>query len=104
MSADWITGEGEGAILRLRVTPKASADAIEGTATGSDGLTHLRVRVRALPDKGAANTAVIKLLAKALGVPKTTLELVSGHTSRVKSVRVSGRTPEQIISVLAQPG
>lgn len=90
MNANWISGEGEGAILRLRVTPKASIDAVEGVEAGADGLAHLKIRVRAVPDKGAANTAVLKLLAKALGVPKSALELVSGQTSRVKMVRIAG--------------
>ncbi|GGH02672.1 MAG TPA: hypothetical protein DF715_16690 [Oceanicaulis sp.] len=90
MTANWISDEGEGAILRLRVTPKASVDAVEGVETGADGLAHLKIRVRAVPDKGAANAAVLKLLAKALGVPKSALELVSGQTSRVKMVRIAG--------------
>lgn len=90
MHTHWIRDEGEGAILRLHVTPKASKDAIEGVETGSDGLCHLKIRVRALPDKGAANAAVLKLLAKALGVPGSALELMSGHTGRVKCVRAGG--------------
>lgn len=90
MHTDWIRDEGEGAILRLRVTPKATKDAIEGVETASDGLFHLKVRVRALPDKGAANAAVLKLLAKALSVPGSQLELMSGHTARVKTVRAAG--------------
>lgn len=77
-------------ILRLRVTPNSSRDTIEGVETRADGLAHLKVRVRAVPDKGAANAAVLKLLAKSLGVPKSALELVSGQTSRVKAVRVKG--------------
>jgi uncharacterized protein len=58
--------------------------------TAADGLSHLKIRVRAVPDKGAANAAVLKLLAKSLGMPKSALELVSGHTARVKTVRVTG--------------
>lgn len=65
-------------------------DAVEGVETGADGLAHLKVRVRAAPDKGAANAAVLKLLAKSLGVPKSALALVSGQTSRVKVARIAG--------------
>ncbi len=65
-------------------------DAVEGVETGADGLAHLKVRVRAVPDKGAANTAVLKLLAKSLSLPKSALELVSGQTSRAKVVRIAG--------------
>lgn len=63
--------------------------------TAADGLSHLKIRVRAVPDKGAANAAVLKLLAKSLGVPKSALELISGHTARVKTVRVTGLSPGQ---------
>lgn len=62
----------------------------------ADGSHHLKIRVRAIPDKGAANAAVIKLLAKALGVSKSALELVSGHTARVKTVRVCGLSRAQV--------
>lgn len=57
--------------------------------TASDGHARLKIRVRAAPDKGAANTAVIKLLAKALGVPKTSLSLISGQTARMKTVHAA---------------
>lgn len=97
---DWIRSEGEGAILRLRVTPNASKDAIEGVETTADGLSHLKVRVRAVPDKGAANAAVLTLLAKTLGVPKSALELVSGHAARIKTMRVATLCPDQAEATL----
>jgi uncharacterized protein YggU (UPF0235/DUF167 family) len=50
----------------------------------------LRLRVAAAPDKGKANAAAIALLAKALGVPKSTLEITAGHTARLKTVDVTG--------------
>ncbi len=50
----------------------------------------LRVRVKAVPDKGKANAAVVALLAKALGVPKTAVTLVSGDTARLKTVAIEG--------------
>lgn len=50
----------------------------------------LRVRVRAVPDKGKANAAVIALLAKALGVSKSAVKLVSGDTARLKTVEIEG--------------
>ena len=76
------------AVLRLRVTPNAGRDAIEGYETLADGATVLRVRVSAVPDKGKANAAAIALLAKALGVPKSTLTITSGETARLKTVRI----------------
>ncbi len=69
----------------------------------ADGLAHLKIRVRAVPDKGAANMAVLKLLAKTLGVPKSALELVSGHTARIKTVRIAGLSRSEAVERLAPP-
>jgi uncharacterized protein len=71
------------------VTPKSSRDAIEGIEITADGHA-LTVRVRAVPDKGAANTAVIETVAKWLGVAKRTVTLDAGATSRVKLLSISG--------------
>lgn len=90
MTTGWITEEGEGATLRLRVIPKASRDAVEGVEEAADGRMHLKVRVRAPADKGAANAAVMKLLAKTLKVPASAVSIRSGHTARTKSVEVQG--------------
>jgi uncharacterized protein YggU (UPF0235/DUF167 family) len=75
-----------GLALRLRVTPNADRDAIEGFEQRDDGTEALRVRVRAVPDRGKANAAVLSLLANALGVPRTTLALDAGATVRIKTV------------------
>jgi uncharacterized protein (TIGR00251 family) len=80
----------DGVRLTLRVTPKAGFDRIEGIERRDDGTEVLRVRVRAVPDKGKANAAVVALLASALGVPKTAIELVAGDTARVKTLEISG--------------
>jgi len=74
----------------LRVTPNAGRDAIEGPEIRADGSCVLRVRVKAVPDKGKANAAVIALLAQALDVPKSAMAVVAGETARLKSVHVSG--------------
>ena len=79
-----------GVRLTLRVTPKAGFDRIEGVERRDDGTEVLRVRVRAVTDKGKANAAVVALLASALGVPKTAIELVAGDTARVKTLEISG--------------
>jgi len=76
--------------LHLRVTPNAGADRIDGTELRDDGSAVLRVRVRAVPDKGKANVAVIGLLANALGVPKSAVTLVSGDTARLKTIAIVG--------------
>ncbi|MGR3377678.1 DUF167 domain-containing protein [Salipiger abyssi] len=71
-----------GATLELRVTPKASRNEIREEA-GT-----LRVYVTTAPEDGKANAAVQKLLAKALGVPKSRLTLIRGATARDKVFRV----------------
>jgi uncharacterized protein len=65
----------------------------------------LRVRVDAVPDKGKANAAVVALLAKALGVPKSAVSVVSGETARMKTLDVVGNGAalvDRIVS-LSQP-
>jgi uncharacterized protein YggU (UPF0235/DUF167 family) len=80
----WEPAANGGLRLRVRVTPKAARDCLDGVAALDDGLVVLRLRVRAVPDKGAANTAVIALLARLLGLSKRDVRLVSGATARIK--------------------
>lgn len=65
-----------------------------------DGSAVLRMRVRAVPDKGKANAAVTALLAKALDVPKSAVTLVTGDTARLKTLKVDGDC-EALIARLA---
>lgn len=81
---------GEGVRLRLRVTPKASADRIQKIEATADGSSRLKVQVTSVPEDGKANAAVIKLLAKAFRVPKTSLSVISGATDRNKLLLISG--------------
>ncbi len=76
--------------LKLRVTPNAGRDVIEGFERLSDGTEVLRLRVAAVPDRGKANAAVVALLAKALHVPKSSITVVSGETARLKTVEIVG--------------
>jgi uncharacterized protein YggU (UPF0235/DUF167 family) len=78
-----------GAELRVRVTPNAAKDAVEGAGADASGQSFLKVRVRAVPEKGRANAAVEALLAKALGVPKSAVAVEKGETARIKTVRIS---------------
>ena len=89
---------GDGLVLQLRVTPNAGRDAIAGVERRGDSLV-LRLRVRAVPDRGKANAAVIALLARALGVPRSSLALIAGETSRNKTVAVVG-DPAILIAAL----
>ncbi|MDW4551091.1 DUF167 domain-containing protein [Defluviimonas sp. D31] len=71
-----------GAEIAVRVTPKASRDAV----TLVDGA--IRVQVTTVPEDGKANAAVVKLLARALGIAKSRLTLVRGATARDKLFRI----------------
>ena len=84
----------DGIDLVVRLTPKSSADAIEGVQAAANGAVHLAARVRAAPDKGAANAALERLLADRLDLPKRAVSVVAGSTSRLKTVRLTGDTAE----------
>ena len=84
-----------GISIALRVTPRAAQDRIDGIETLADGRSVVKVRVRAVADGGAANRAVIELLAKQLDVRKGGLRLLSGATSRLKQIAVDG-DPERL--------
>jgi len=87
--AFWREAKG-GVLVSLRVTPNAGADALEGEEIRDDGSRVLRVRVKAVPDRGKANAAVIAVIAKTLGLPRSAVSLESGETARFKTVRIAG--------------
>ena len=83
----------------MRLTPKSSADAIDGVQLAADGSVHLAARVRAVPDKGAANAALERLLADSLDLPKRAVSVAAGSTSRLKTVRLAGDAAEIVEAV-----
>ncbi|MGB9365053.1 MAG: DUF167 family protein [Xanthobacteraceae bacterium] len=82
----------DGVVIAVRLTPKGGRDSIDGIETMSDGRAVLKARVRATPHEGAANEALVTLLAKSLGVPPRSVEITGGATSRIKRVHVAGNT------------
>jgi len=76
--------------LHIKVTPKASAARIQGWAEDEDGERVLKIAVTVVPEDGKANKAVIALLAKRLKLPKSAIEIASGHTSRRKTLLIDG--------------
>ena len=78
----------DGIVVACRITPKGGRDAIDGCAMLSDGMRVLLARVRAAPEDGKANAAVLELLARALGVAPSRLSLLRGATSREKLFRI----------------
>lgn len=80
----------DGISLTVRLTPRGGRDSIDGVERLADGRPVLRARVRAAPSDGAANDALVRLLATALGIPPRSVSLVSGHTARTKQVKIVG--------------
>jgi uncharacterized protein YggU (UPF0235/DUF167 family) len=72
------------------VTPRAGRDAIEGLWHDASGKGWLSVRLAAAPSDGAANEALIRLLAKKLSLKTRDVALVSGGSSRLKRLRLAG--------------
>jgi len=81
----------EGATLKVRVAPGARRERIVGVHGDA-----LMVAVAAPPEKGRANDAVIRLLAKALGVPPAQVVVARGGTSRDKVLLFRGLSPEEL--------
>ncbi|HET8543480.1 MAG TPA: DUF167 family protein [Pseudolabrys sp.] len=88
-----------GVTLTVRLTPKGGRDAIDGIETLSDGRAVLKVRVQAAPSEGEANAALIKLIAKAVGVPPRDVSLVAGATARIKRLNISGDGPTLVAAL-----
>lgn len=80
---------GTGIEVTVRLTPRGGRDRLEGPIE-VDGRPVLRARVVAAPVDGAANRALVRLLADALGVAPSAVALVSGDTGRLKRLAVAG--------------
>jgi hypothetical protein len=82
--------------LAIKLTPGAASDRIDGWDVDAEGRPVLKVRVRARPVEGEANAALLKFLAKTLGVPKSAVALQRGGQSRLKMVQVDGLDDETV--------
>ena len=82
--------------LAVKLTPGASADRIDGWDVDAEGRPVLKVRVRARPVEGEANEALVKYLARALGVAKSAVSVQRGGQSRTKMIEVTGLSDEDI--------
>ena len=87
--AGWMRAVDGGVLVAVRVTPKAGADRIAGLHVAADGALRLAVKVRAAPDRGAANVALCALLAVGFGVPGSAVAVVAGASARLKTVRIA---------------
>jgi uncharacterized protein YggU (UPF0235/DUF167 family) len=77
----------------VRVTTRSSADRIGEIIDSGDGRPRLTIHLRAIPEKGKANTALRRLIAAALHVPPGAVWVCAGETSRLKTVRIEGDAP-----------
>lgn len=80
----------DGVTLNVRLTPKGGRDSIDGIETLADGRPVLRARVRAVPADGAANEALVQLLAKHLHVAPRDVSLIAGASARIKRLAIAG--------------
>ena len=78
--------------LTVRLTPKGGRDALCGWSAGPDAKRYLSARVSAAPSDGKANEALLRLIARELGIGATRVRIVSGAKSRMKIVEVDGIT------------
>jgi uncharacterized protein (TIGR00251 family) len=89
----------EGLILAVRLTPKGGRDAIDGIDKLADGRMVLKARVRAAASEGEANAALVKLLARALGVAPRDVVLVAGASARIKRLKILGSGPNLAVAL-----
>ena len=90
-----IKPEKDGASFAVKVAPRASHDKIDKVENSA-----LKVRLTAPPVEGAANQALVKLLAKTLGLAKGKVRVIKGHKTRDKRILVEGLEPGQVIQLL----
>ena len=84
------------ATVEVRVQPKARRNAIDVLPTGG-----IRVAVTAPPDRGQANDAVVRLLARGLHVPKSAVRIVRGGRTRYKLIEVEGVEKDELVRRLS---
>jgi uncharacterized protein (TIGR00251 family) len=84
-----------GVLIDIRVIPRAGRSGVAGARAGA-----LLVRLNAAPVEGAANVELMEVIAKALGVPKRAVTIVSGERSRQKRIRVAGVSEDDVSSRL----
>ena len=89
----------DGLTLYIRLTPKGGRDAIDGVETLSNGQSVLKARVRAVPEDGKANIALMKLIAETFACPISSIAIVSGATTRIKTLRIKGDSQKLMLKL-----
>jgi uncharacterized protein (TIGR00251 family) len=83
----------DGLVLAVRLTPKGGRDAVDGVERLADGRCVLKMRVRAPASEGEANAALLRLVARTLGVAPRDVRLVAGESARLKRLKIAGAGP-----------
>jgi hypothetical protein len=86
-------------VVAVKVAPRASRDAVLGEHDGA-----LKIAVTAPPVEGAANEAVCRVLARALGLPRGAVEIAGGERSKRKLVALDGCTEEAVTALITRTG
>jgi uncharacterized protein YggU (UPF0235/DUF167 family) len=89
--------------IAVRVIPRGGRDAVEGWARDDAGRPLLKLRVAAAAADGAANAAVIELLAKALGTPRSRISILRGQASRLKQIELEGLSEAELHAAVGAP-
>ncbi len=90
-----IRDTGDGLIFKVLLQPRSSRNQIVGLKADA-----LKIKLTAPPVDGKANKALLDFLAKKLGVSKSQLQIIAGHTSRKKQIEVQGIKKEALLSLL----
>ena len=93
--------------LLVRASPSARRNGFDGWIQDADGQPRLKVSVTAVPERGNANKAVRKLVAKAIGVASGSVQVVQGETTRLKTLQISGdplETARLVTDTFGEPG
>ncbi len=91
----WLLPTNDGCVLTVKATPRANKSEI----AGSDP-EWLRVRLQAPPVDGKANAALVGLFAKTFDIPKRSVEILTGDTSRLKRVKLHGVSSDTVAAHL----
>jgi len=84
-----------GVLIKIYVAPRSSSNKIVGAHNGE-----LKIALTAPPVEGAANKALVEFMAKLLGVPRASVSIISGETSRHKVLRVQGVDAQAVLQML----
>ncbi len=89
--SSFLRADGEDLLLAIRLSPKSAKEQIGGTWQDEKGALWLQASVRAVPEKGKANMALIQSIARRLGIAARDIVLESGDTNRLKRIRLIGQ-------------